>query len=711
MELLKKEEENRTDYTEVINYLMKSLQNHEINKDENFLSNNLIKETLPVFIYEFFVFDLYTPKEILKIIKQPLLAFRFLHFPTQTLEGQIDLNKEAIHFNQGKSCFFEMEIHQLKENLQNEPLYIMFIDMNYGDMKILGSTRVNVSIFGFDHFAQWSGSAPPHPRRNILKLFDSVSTKVAEFDLSLLIRREYFRYESKKDININENLLKQNQKKEILIQDPNTCKVENLIPESDKLQYRQEIIKELKTMKKEAGVNTNLEVRKNETYNNNSNQIQGNQHKKLHENFDYVTDIKKLLEKEKNPPPLYFYNKRQPEMEKVIVKVIHENQPDKNSENSYIPINQEPLINSNFNSNRTQLGSNESQKNIQYVKLPVNTGYSQKNKQSSHNYNKSHESKQKISKESYERKMREVNRYNSSTNSEREKNTSKEADTSKKFVEDEYENFEGNEYYNLFNKIKSSNSTSNKVSNKNSVTGKEQPYSYSKKSSFENNEKSLSLNNSKLSNNEINSENQIYQKSKEQVNNTDTSNKYEKDKFYEISNTHQFELSSNVQLQQSNQLVRSYNSFSVSNSNQNLEIKSNDKFNLAANKKSSIKKKLKFDKTDKEKENKSSLLQHQTLSVGNTLESISIRENSVRDNTEAIEEDIDNLSQSKISNNFPHSNTGKSSAKRKSSAGQGDITEEYNDFDYDHITEETYVKYNNRLSSYKKDESEIEEEI
>ena len=56
MELLKKEEENRTDYTEVINYLMKSLQNHEINKDEKFLSNNLIKETLPVFIYEFFVF-------------------------------------------------------------------------------------------------------------------------------------------------------------------------------------------------------------------------------------------------------------------------------------------------------------------------------------------------------------------------------------------------------------------------------------------------------------------------------------------------------------------------------------------------------------------------------------------------------------------------------------------------------------------------------
>jgi hypothetical protein len=696
MELMKKEEENKTDYTEVINYLMKSLQKNNHTKNENFLSNNLIKETLPVFIYEFFVFDLYTPKEILKIIKQPLLAFRFLHFPTQTLEGQVDLNKEAIHFNQGKSCFFEMEIHQLKENLQNEPLYIMFIDMNYGDMKILGSTRVNASIFAFDHFTHWTGSSPPQPRRNILKLFDSVSTKVAEFDLSLLIRREYFRYDSRQDFNINENLVKQNQKKEILIQDPNTSKIDNLIPENKRLQSKQEIINELKTMKKEAGVNTNFDLQKNESHKNISNQIQGNPNPISQEN--YVTDIKKLLEKEKNPPPLYFYNKRQPEKENIIVKVVHEKQSEQNADISYT--NQEQVISSNFNSNRTQQCSNESQKNIQYVKLPANNN--SENKYNNH-INKSQQSKLKISKESYERKMREINRYNSSTNSEREKNISKEAETSKKFVEDEYENFEGNEYYNLFNKIKSS-TTSNKVSNKNSV--KDLPYT--KKSTIEKNEKSVSLNKSKLSNNEINVVNQNYQNSLEDVNNTYASNKYEKDKFYEISNTHQFELSSNVQLQQSNQLIRSYNSFSVSNSNQNLEIKSNDKFNLVANKKSSIKKKLKFDRTDKE--NKPSL-QHNTISVGNTLESISIRENSIRDNTEAIEEDIDNLSQSKFSNHFHHSNTAKSSAKRKSSIGQGDITEEYNDFDYDHISEETYVKYNNRLSSYKKDESEIEEDI
>ena len=89
-------------------------------------------------------------------MKQPLLSFRLFDFPTQTIEGKIDLEKECVIFKQGKSCFFEMEVEYLKEYLRSEPLYIMFIDMNHGDMQILGSSKVNVSIFGYDNFLNYN---------------------------------------------------------------------------------------------------------------------------------------------------------------------------------------------------------------------------------------------------------------------------------------------------------------------------------------------------------------------------------------------------------------------------------------------------------------------------------------------------------------------------------------------------------------------------
>ena len=87
-----------------------------------------------------------------------------------------------------------MELNELKENLTNQPMYIMFIDKNFGDMKIIGSSRLNISIFAYDSFLQFSGSVPK-PRRNILKLFDNSLEKIAEFEMSLLIRREYYKYE------------------------------------------------------------------------------------------------------------------------------------------------------------------------------------------------------------------------------------------------------------------------------------------------------------------------------------------------------------------------------------------------------------------------------------------------------------------------------------------------------------------------------------
>ena len=64
MELVNNQDQ-KTDYTEVINYLMKSI-NKNIHVEN---STALNKETLPVFLYEFFVFDLFLPKEILKLMK------------------------------------------------------------------------------------------------------------------------------------------------------------------------------------------------------------------------------------------------------------------------------------------------------------------------------------------------------------------------------------------------------------------------------------------------------------------------------------------------------------------------------------------------------------------------------------------------------------------------------------------------------------------
>ena len=100
----------RSDYNHIINYLINTIDK----KVEDPKPSDIDK---PVFLYEFFIFDLFTPKEILINLKQPLLCFRLFDFPTQSLEGKIDREKDCITFKQGKSCFFEMETYYLKEYL------------------------------------------------------------------------------------------------------------------------------------------------------------------------------------------------------------------------------------------------------------------------------------------------------------------------------------------------------------------------------------------------------------------------------------------------------------------------------------------------------------------------------------------------------------------------------------------------------------------
>ena len=192
----------------ILNNLLKDVTNAQ-NQDRE--TEIKFKESTQIFLYEFFVFELYTPREIFKTIRNPILAFRLLDFPTLSIEGDINREKEMITFNQGKSSFFEMELEILKDYLINEPLYVMFIDLFKGDMKILGSSRVNISIFNNDQFLNYE-EIPPKPRRNLLKLFDKEQVVVAEFDISLLIKREYFKYDTKEEIVEKLNLEKNPEK-------------------------------------------------------------------------------------------------------------------------------------------------------------------------------------------------------------------------------------------------------------------------------------------------------------------------------------------------------------------------------------------------------------------------------------------------------------------------------------------------------------------
>ena len=192
-------DDQNAEYLSMINHLINTLNKAKISPSS--LQNQ--EKALPIFLYEFFVFELYLPRELIKIVKQPILAFRLLDFPTLTLEGNVNLTRESIFFNQGKSSFFEMDMGQLKENLANQPMYIMFLDLNHGNMKIIGTCRLNLSLFAYDSFLNYDiNTKGPDPRRNILQLFDNSMEKIGEFEMSLLIRREYYKYD--KDIEINE---------------------------------------------------------------------------------------------------------------------------------------------------------------------------------------------------------------------------------------------------------------------------------------------------------------------------------------------------------------------------------------------------------------------------------------------------------------------------------------------------------------------------
>ena len=193
-------QQQNEEYISMINYLISNLNKAKISPQ----SIQQKKASMPVFLFEFFVFELYLPRDIIRLVKQPIIACRLLDFPTLTLEGRVNLEQETIIFNQGKSSFFEMDLGELKNSLINQSMYIMFLDLNHGNMKIIGSCRLNISVFAYDSFLNFDkNSKYPDPRRNILQLFDNSTTKIGEFEISLLIRREYYKFD--KNVEISEN--------------------------------------------------------------------------------------------------------------------------------------------------------------------------------------------------------------------------------------------------------------------------------------------------------------------------------------------------------------------------------------------------------------------------------------------------------------------------------------------------------------------------
>ena len=224
------------EYISMVNYLISQLNKAKVNA---FPVKNQ-STSLPIFLYEFFVFELYLPSELLKFIKQPILAFRLLDFPSLTLEGSINYQKQSIIFNQGKSSYFEMDLLDLKDNLLNQPMYIMFLDLNHGNIKVIGNCRLNISLFTYDSFLNYGKGPIPEPRRNILQLFDNTMEKIGEFEMSLLIRREYYKFD--KNVEIKENtksvvIKKAKKKKQNLIRDKN-----------ESLMYKGQSPKKQKTM-------------------------------------------------------------------------------------------------------------------------------------------------------------------------------------------------------------------------------------------------------------------------------------------------------------------------------------------------------------------------------------------------------------------------------------------------------------------------------
>lgn len=96
------------------------------------------------FKFQFFVHQVTLTKDFFNI-EQPAIAIRFLDFPTLVIHGEVNSNG-LLQFSKGKSTSFKMNSDTLRAALASKPFYVMFIDANTSNIKMLASSNVNLSV-------------------------------------------------------------------------------------------------------------------------------------------------------------------------------------------------------------------------------------------------------------------------------------------------------------------------------------------------------------------------------------------------------------------------------------------------------------------------------------------------------------------------------------------------------------------------------------
>lgn len=557
---------NNPDYNLVINQLIKSLNKNDqlkIDNKEDIKNKN-------IFLYEFFAFEVFIPLSILKLIRQPALSIRLFDFPTQTIQGKIDEKKARIIFNQGKNSFFEFDLKKLKESLNNQKLYVMLLDLNYGEIKIIASSKVDISIFSFNNFLNYDLNLLPKAKRNVLKLFDNANLSVAELDLALLIRREYLNLKEDENNKNNEESKHSN----IYISDSNFNKFNNNTNDNhfeeilNVLNHynkgvinKEQIINEVLKMKKETGVNTNFQDKK-------INQgVQAELPSNLHisnnipsgldkSSKTYANNLKELLGgTNKDPPPLFYHNQRANPYQETIIKVINET-----------PLNiQSNNLNNDTVNNNVSLNKKEKE-NIAFIKPVKQFNKPKMNLKVENAEEATNVSKIKnIKPENYKNKMKEVmiKRYNSNSNSSSLTSYNKNSNNDK-FDENDDENDNNNEYTKLYNRIKKT---------KLKETYKSKKTEELKENNFITESQNLNLDNKileqnknlKLSNKSLNNKNRNFNKleisnnintfsinSKQIINFTEKKQSLSYNESAEIKNTENFKSINNSQKSKSN---------------------------------------------------------------------------------------------------------------------------------------------------------------
>ena len=115
---------------------------------------------------------------------RPAVAIRFLDFPTLIIHGE--LTKDGrLAFGNGKSTSFKMHSEDLRAGLLTKPFYVMFIDASSGNVQMLASSNVNVSVLGQKYEFFERETVNVNLRRNYVYLFDQTQREAVKMDVSL----------------------------------------------------------------------------------------------------------------------------------------------------------------------------------------------------------------------------------------------------------------------------------------------------------------------------------------------------------------------------------------------------------------------------------------------------------------------------------------------------------------------------------------------